>query len=359
MQQEADTINQESPTTPAAPSPPGARHLDRGMRAWPWIALAVLLAMGWLLWDMHNKMNEVRVELAVKLAEAATTNKQTEAIAAQSREDVKEALAKLSVLENKLAESQNQQVALEALYQELSRSRDEVSLSELEDTLLTASQQLQLAGNVKAALIALQSVDARLTRVEKPKWTQLRRAVTQDMAKLKALPYVDTIGISARLDSLINGIDALPLLAAPVDVEQYSEVPPQSVAKQEGLLQRLGGELWASLRELVRIRDLGKAEVPLLPPNQEYFLRENLRLRLLSARLALLARDENGYKADLKAAQDWIATYYDLKAKQVVNAQTSLRQLAESRVSIAVPDITDSLNALKTLQAAREKGSTR
>ena len=328
------------------------------MRVWPWIALLVLLAMAWLLWDMHNKMNEMRWELASKLAEAGTTSKQIEAIAAQSREDVKQALAKVSVLENKLAESQNQQIALEALYQELSKSRDEVSLSEVEDTLINVSQQLQLAGNIKAALIGLQSVDTRLSRVDKPKWTQLRRAITQDMAKLKALPYVDTVGLSARLDSLIDGVDALPLITAPVDLNQYSELPPQP-GPRPSLLQRFGAELWASLSELIRIRDFGKAELPLLPPSQEYFLRQNLRLRLLSARLALLARDEATYVADLKAVQDWLVDYFDSKAKPVLNAQTSLRQLTESRLSISVPDINDSLNALRTLQAAREKGNAR
>jgi len=328
------------------------------MRVWPWIALLVLFAMAWLLWDTHNKMNEMRWELASKLAEAGTSSKQTEAIAAQTREDVKQALAKVSVLENKLAESQNQQIALEALYQELSKSRDEVSLSEVEDTLINVSQQLQLAGNVKAALIGLQSVDTRLTRVDKPKWTQLRRAISQDMTKLKALPYVDTVGMNTRLDNLIDGIDALPLITAPVDLSQYSEVPPQP-GPRPTLLQRFGAELWGSLSELVRLRDLGKAELPLLPPSEEYFLRQNLRLRLLSARLALLARDEATYAADLKAAQDWLADYFDPQAKSVLNAQASLRQLAESQLSVAVPDISDSLNALRSLQAAREKGTAR
>src|SRR5436190_8313572 len=126
------------------------------------IGLVAAIAFGWFAWDTRNTMNEMRAELATKLADADDRSKQTFAAANQARQDTKEALAKLSVLENKLAESQNQQVALETLYQELSKNRDEVSLAEIEDVLDLASQQLQLAGNVKSALIALQSMDAKL-----------------------------------------------------------------------------------------------------------------------------------------------------------------------------------------------------
>jgi hypothetical protein len=222
MQHENNTVNQKSPATAASTgasrgaSRPGDAGLAMDRSSGP-------LRHGVAVMGHAQQMNEMRWELASNRGSRATS-KQIEAIAAQSREDVKQALAKVSVLENKLAESQNQQIALEALYQELSKSRDEISLSEVEDTLVNVSQQLQLAGNIKAALIGLQSVDTRLTRVDKPKWTNLRRAIAQDMAKLKALPYVDTVGMSARLNSLIGGVDALPLISAPVDFNQYSEV---------------------------------------------------------------------------------------------------------------------------------------
>ena len=85
---------------------------------------------------------------------------------------------KLSLLEAKLAESQNQQLAMEALYQELTRTRDEATLEEVEQLLLIANQQLQLANNVKAALIAMQEADARLQRIDRPQLSSLRKVLS-------------------------------------------------------------------------------------------------------------------------------------------------------------------------------------
>jgi uroporphyrin-3 C-methyltransferase len=321
---------------------------------WPVVGALFIAGLGWLGFDTRNSVNELRGQLATRLADADTYNKQTQAIAGQARQDTKEALAKLSVLENKLAESQNQQVALEALYQELSRNRDEVSLAGIEETLEMASQQLQLAGNVKSALIALQSVDARLARDEnKARWVQLRRAINQDMERLKALPYVDTVAISARLDNLIGGVENLPLLSEPVITGESPTL--QTNPKSGAFISRFGKELVANLGELVRIRNLEKPDVPLLAPSQSYFLRENLKLRLLNARLALLARNEPSYKADLATAGELLATHFDSKIKAVTTAQATLKQLADSPISIAPPDIADSLKAVRTARLSREK----
>lgn len=342
----------ETVTTPEAtkPAPPRRRWL------WPAIGAIIIAGLAWLGLDTRNGINELRGQLATKLAEADTYNKQTQAIAGQARQDTKEALAKLSVLENKLAESQNQQVALEALYQELSRNRDEVSLANLQDILETASQQLQLAGNVKSALIALQSADAQLARDDnKARWVQLRRAINQDLERLKALPYVDTVAISAKLDSLIGGVDNLPLLSEPVITGE----PPTPEPNPSGgaFMSRFGKELVANIGQLVRIRNLDKPDVPLLAPSQSYFLRENLKLRLLNARLALLARNEPSYKADLATAGELLATHFDSKIKAVTTAQATLKQLADSPISIAPPDIADSLKAVRAARLSREKAT--
>ena len=94
---------------------------------------------------------------------------------------------------------------------------------------------------------------------------------------------------------------------------------------------------------------------PLLTPTQAYFLRENLKLRLLSARVALAARDDASFRDDLRASQAWIARYYDSRAKPVAAALATLKQVAETPVAIAVPDINTSLAAVRTARAAREK----
>jgi uroporphyrin-3 C-methyltransferase len=95
-------------------------------------------------------------------------------------------------------------------------------------------------------------------------------------------------------------------------------------------------------------------EVPLVSPDQQFFLRENLRMRLLSARVALLAHDPAGFKADTRSAADWLQRYFDTSDKKVGAAVTVLNQLSESDISIDLPDITATCRA--RCPVARERG---
>ena len=95
---------------------------------------------------------------------------------------------------------------------------------------------------------------------------------------------------------------------------------------------------------------------PLLTPGQAYFLRENLKLRLLNARLSLLTRDEAGYREDLRVAQAWIARYFDTRAKPTASAQAQLKQLAQATVSIEPPNLAESLGAARAFKSRRERG---
>ena len=317
------------------------------------VAIAALL-LAWQWYDSHQQFNSLQQELARRLAAADTENKQIRSVAEQVRESVQEAQIKLGVLETKLQESQNQQIALEALYQELSRSRDESLLADVEQTLVVANQQLQVAGNVKSALIALQAADSRLARIERPQLAGLRKVIARDIERLKLAPYVDVIGISARIENLVSAIDDFPLA-----MEQRPARTPdakQAAADAEGgAWTRFARELWRDMRELVRIQNMENRDVAVLTPSQSYFLRENLKLRLLGARLALLAHDEKSFKADLKAAREWLARYYDTRDKTVGNALVVVRQLHDSQIGIDLPDVAASLDAVRNYRLTRER----
>ena len=317
------------------------------------LALLALLLLAWQWYDNRIAVDAVRQDVAKKLADADALNKESRFVADQSREASAEAQVKLGVLENRVAESQNQQIALEALYQDLSRNRDEWALAEIEQSLLIASQQLQLAGNVKGALIALQNADFRLQRMERPQLTAVRKALNRDIDRLKALPYVDTVGNSVRLDNVIASVDALPLA-----MEMRPPAPAAADAPREresNAFQRFAREAWAELKQLVRVQDMNQPEVPLLAPPQSFFLRENLKLRLLGARLALLSRDQTSYKADLQAAREWLTKYYDTREKAVANALSTLRNLHDSEISIEMPDISATVDAVRNMRLARER----
>src|SRR3982750_340243 len=268
------------------------------------VLIAVLLAAGlaalaWL--DSRNRINSTQEELARRLREIESDSREARTVSRQAQEALREAQVKVAQLENRLAESQSQQLALEALYQDLSRNRDEWQLAEIEQVLAIASQQLQLARNVRAALLALKLAEGRLARADRPQFAPIRRALARDIERLKASPAIDFPALALRLDNLIASVDSLPL-AFDERIEQpgaQKEAPPTA---DRGFFARLGAEVWSELSQLVVVRRMGPAEPPLLPPSQAYFMRENLRLRLLNARGSLLARDEAGYREDLRTA---------------------------------------------------------
>jgi Uncharacterized enzyme of heme biosynthesis len=315
------------------------------------MAVLVLIFL-WQWLDGHRIISDMQQQLAKKIAEMDGNSKANQMLLAQNQEQVRELFAKVTMLETRYAESQNQRAALEALYNDLSVNRDATALAEVEQMLLIAAQQLQLSANVKAALIAMQSADGRLQRMDRPAFNGLRKAISLDMDKLRALPSVDITGINLQLNNLIAAVDELPLVYQQrVANEAIAQAAP---AKDETVWQKLLREIWQEVKQLVRIENTGEAEIPVLPPDQEFFLRENLKLRLLSARLALLSRDENSFRQELKTAQLWTARYFDGKSNQGARMSAELKKLAASSINIELPDISPSLQAVRNYRLTRE-----
>ncbi len=365
-------------TTPPAADQPGASphgraptlldQLQKPMSI-AVIVLAVLLAAQ--SWSSSKQIRNLREEVAKRLQKGDISNAETGVVARNVQESNKELQIKVGALENRQSETQSQQLALEQLYNDLSKNRDEWALTEIEQVLSTASQQLQLAGNVPGALIALQNADRSLSRSDKPQFITIRRAIGRDMEKLKALPSVDSTGVALRLDAVIAQIDALPMLSdekpalpaapekarKPVLVRNAAGKLVGPPAPEPLLLQvRNGfdtwsGDMWNDVRQLIRIRRVDTPEALMLSPTQSYFLRENIKLRLLNARMALLSRNETAFRNDLIAAQDGLAKYFDTRARATQTAQSLLRQVQASNLAIDMPTLSDSLTAVRNYKA--------
>ncbi len=336
----------------AALAPPGGALRS----ASSWLALfAVLLSLIALIgaaW-LYVNAETLRQTVGEKLADSGAQSGQNSAALKQLQAQFNESQSRVAQLEGKLADMQTQRIALEEMARELARTPDDWLLAEIEQTLDIAAQQLQLAGNVRAAVTALQTADARLARADKTQTLPLRRALNKDLEKLKALPLVDASGISIKLDNLASLVDSLPLIVA--ESAPSARSADKQGATPQGWMQRVSHDFWDEIRQLVRIREIEGVELALLTPEQSYFLRENLKLRLLSARHAMLAHDETSYKEDLKQAREWLNRYFDPKAKVNVASSALLKQLSESAISVAVPDINASINAVRQARAAREK----
>ena len=372
---ETPQVAELSQATGAKPAPTNdsGRSVGRNWlppTVWAWwtkekIIIAVLAALfliNW--WDTRRQIGNLSEEVAQRLKLEGESLRQQAQAAREAQERVKDALVKLGALETKLGESQSQQAALESLYQDLSRNRDDWALTEIEQTLTIASQQLQLAGNVRGALIALQNADQRLGRADKAQFIGVRRALQKDLERLKNLPFIDTSGLAIRLDTVIGGIDTLPLVFDERLPAQRSGAATSQLGKVDGKAdgkdsvavaakggpsawQRLRDEAWEQFKQLVRIRDIGDADPALLNPAQSYFVRENLKLKLLNARIALLQRNEALFKSDIEGAIVWLNRYADVRSKAGGNALAGLRSLASSAVAIELPTLAESLNAVR------------
>ncbi len=350
----------------AAPSPAWWRTFAALRRPAVLLATLALLLLGWQWLETRVRLADLQQELARRLADGDAVARESRTLTRQNQELLQSLGARIAVLEAKQAEAQSQQLALEGMYQELSRSRDERVLAEVEQAVAVAAQQLQLTGNVEAVLIALQGIDARLARTGQTRLLPLRKLINRDIDRLKALPLADVPGIALKLEGVIGVADILPLV-----FEQRTRVEPAVKAKaggaarqkaaaadaELGFWQGLGRDLWAEIRQLIRVERIDQPEPALLAPSQVFFLRENLKLRLIDARLALLQRDGRTYREDLRQARELLEHYFDTREKSVSNAVAMLRGLSAADLSLDLPTLAETLGSIRNYKLSLDKDS--
>ena len=353
-----------APVPAAAPEPSPAEQLNPGstesrVRQLTVAVIVIGLLLAALAWSAHNRIYGLKVELARSNQKSESTTKDTHAMARQVADESRALQLKVAVLENRQAEAAGQQIALEQMYADLSKNRDEWALAEVEQVLSTASQQLQLAGNVQGALIALANADRSLSRSDKPQFITIRRAIARDIDRLKALPQLDVTGVAVRIDHLISQVDTLPMLSDERPVPPARPAPREAqpgvnasgartaLNKVQDAWRGWSAEMWDEMRELIRVRRIDTPEALMMSPDQAYFLRENVKLRLLNARVALLSRNETAFRDDIAAAQDALARHFDTRAGTTQSAQAVLRQVAANNLAIDLPTLADSLDAVR------------
>jgi len=359
----------DRPIAPSAPEAPASPPLPSTPRGWKadvrrpvvWVVLLAILVVAAQWLDTRMQVSGVQQELARRLAESDGQAKEGRLLARQAQNALAELQAKYGALETKVAETQSQALALEAMYQELSSSREERLLAEVEPAVSIAVQQLQFAGNVEAALLALQSAEARLVRASQPRLVALRRILTQDIERLKAAPAADVTGLSLKIESVVAVADSLPLAFEQRPVTSLEAIPTTESTKgatpaDQGYWRRLLTDLWHELKQLARLERIDRGDPGLLAPTQSFFLRENMKLRLLNARLALLQRDGKTFRGEIYQTRELLERYFDTRAKSVQAADLTLRQLATADVSADLPRLIESLSVLRSAKLGRETG---
>ena len=339
MNQEANNDQASAINTAPVSDKPSSRRLKIAFS----LSLMSLIAVA-LLWlsSMKNIQN-LEHELATKLDAFNEKNQQSLALAKNADTRSTEIAARSEILEEKYTESFDQQAALKALYQELANNREERMLSDVEQLLVIANQQLQLAGNIKPALLALQAADTKLQGFDSTKAVQLRKSINQDIQRLQNLPLADITSISLKLGSLSQRVDQLALVS-----DRHPNSAQNKVAHDlsNNPWRKLTQEIWQDIKSMVRIERIDHPELPLLTPEQTFFLRENIKLHLLTARIALLRHDEVTYKSDLLAAQSAISLHFDVRESLTQNTLDEIKGLTNNHISTELPDIEQSLRLL-------------
>lgn len=347
-------------------------------------ALAVIaVSAAALAWSTQQRLKTAELEIVKRQQDAAAQAAEARVLARQSEATSRETAAKVALLEARVAETSLQRSQLEELIQSLSRSRDENVLSDVDAALRLALQQSGITGSAEPLLAALRQADERLARYQQPRMDRVRRAVLQDLDRVKSAGGVDVQSLAIRIDEAVRAVDGLPLLTAidsrvgvredlPRTAGSRTSSPVSSAGRASGVgpadtgsapdrgppwldarVRSLLGQVWTEVRDLVRVTRVDDPEAALLAPEQAFFLRENLKLRLLNARLALLSRQFDTVQADLRDAQSMLDRYFDKSSRRVELSREQLRQVAQQARMVAVPRPDATLAALATAVAGR------
>lgn len=376
-----------APVAPPAPLMPQALA---GARPATWLLMLALLVavlalvMSALMWQ---KLDATQQELARRSQESQAKAVEARTLAAKSDALSQELQARLAVAEVKLSEVSLQRSQLEELMLTLSRSRDDTLVQDIESALRLAQQQAQLTGSTQPLVSALQAADQRIARAAQPRLNPVQRAIARDIDRIRSASVTDIPALVLRLDELARQVDEWPVLnevgprasrppAAPaprvatgpkaarstpgaslsatVTATPTADMPTEGwTTGWRGLWSRVWSDVTRSGRELVRVSRIDRPEAVLLAPEQAFFLRENLKLKLLNARLGLLARQMGSAQSDIRAVEAALARYFDAAHPAVGHAMAALAKLREELVSVELPRPDESLAALTAAAGGR------
>jgi uroporphyrin-3 C-methyltransferase len=340
-----------------------------------WIAAgAVLLAVlstaaVVFAWNTQQRVKALEVELVKRQQDSGSQANEARTLARQAEATAREAAAKVALLDARVAETSMQRSQFEDLVQSMARSRDENVLADIDAAVRVALQQTAITGSADPLVATLKQADERLARYNQPRLERVRRAVGQDLERTRAAGVSDISVLAIRLDEVIRNIDELPLLSQAERRPARGSVSPQDTAvaaapAASAASAAWGGVLgersrfvlltvWQEVKSLVRVTRIDEPEAMLLSPDQAFFLRENLKLRLLNARLALLSRQFDMAQLDLRDAEASLERYFDRSARRVQLAAGTLKQLTTQARVVSVPRPDATLAAIATASAGR------
>jgi uroporphyrin-3 C-methyltransferase len=377
---------------PSEPSALGARAVSAepleptpaSASKWRWVVFIVgvagVIASVSMAWRAEQRVASVEQELVRRQQDSAGQSNEARMLAKQAQQGMLDAAAKVALLEARVAEVAVQRGQLEELIQSLSRSRDENLVVDIEAAIRVALQQAAITGSAEPLVATLKQSDERLARYSQPRLEGIRRAIARDLDSVRAISVTDIATLTIKLDEAVRMIDDLPLLATALPRKEVAEAPPVApgapanarasasaappkpassvlfswdAAVWSATAQALWQRVWSEVKSLVRVTRIDDPDAMLLAPEQAFFLKENLKLRLLNARLALLSRQFETAQSDLTGARSMIERFFDKSSKRTALTAELVAQVAAQARQVRVPRPDDTLAALAAAAAGR------
>jgi uroporphyrin-3 C-methyltransferase len=340
------------PATMPAPVEPVRSGTVSRATLWALAAVAgAALLSSVMLWQ---RLSAIQEQLARQSADTGANAIEARALARQAQDIARDTAARQVVIESRLSEVALQRTQLEELMQSLSRSRDENLVVDVESALRLAQQQTQLTGSAEPLLAALRTADQRLARAAQPRLARLRASITRDIERIRSATVTDVPGLLARIDEIVRQVDDLPLANA-VPARTLVEAPrkPAPTTAAGIWWQRWRDAVLEDARGLVRVSRIDQPDAMLVAPEQAFFLRENMKLKLLNVRLSLLARQNEAARADVAAASTALARYFDPASRRTQAVAGQLQQVQAQVRNAELPRIDQTLAALVTAAAGK------
>ena len=352
------------------------------------------LAAAAVAWTSIQRVRLLEQQLVARQQQSQTEATEAVVLARQSQDTAREVAAKMALLEARVSEAAVQRSQLDELIQSLTRSRDENLLADLEAALRVAQQQAALTGSPEPVISTLRQAEERLARYNQPRLERVRRAVLRDLERAQSVVQVDISSLVIRIDEVVRQVDDLPfagvpamapaaapaqvLVPAPLSAASGASAPAAAakavahpaapspaappaesagwrhwVEQTAHWASRALDRTWGEVRSLVRLSRVDNPESVLASPDQVFFLRENLKLRLLNARLSLLSRQFDVAQSDLRDAQRVLDRHFDTGHRRVGAAKGLLQQVGQQARLVVPPRPEETLAALASTNAGR------
>jgi uncharacterized protein HemX/uroporphyrinogen-III synthase len=305
------------------------------------LALAAAGAAGWLWTELERtraSAGATEAALSEQIGNLQTTASRQAAELESALQDTQQALVQRQALK----------AAVDDLRMRLARDRSDWMLAEVDYLLTIANRRLRFERDIPAAVTALEEADARLRSLQDPALVPVRETIANELERLRAVPPVDRSGLALQITALMRSVPELPLTAE-LDQRPAGEAAPAQPATAAPVTgwRELVAAMWEDIKGLVTVRRRDGAVQPLLPPEQRYYLQQNLALKLETARLALLQRDEAVYRTTLEEAERWTREYFNAGSAQGEAFLQGLARLQQAEIAPELPDIGGSLRALR------------